>query len=107
MKVGVLGSGDVGNALGKAFITLGHEVKMGSRSAANEKAVAWARGSGPKASTGTFADAASFGEVVVLATLGVAAEDAIRAAGLEKFRGKLVIDTTNPLDFSKGAPGLA
>jgi predicted dinucleotide-binding enzyme len=74
MKVGVLGTGDVGKALGKGFIALGHEVKMGSRSAQNEKALAWAKEMGPKTSTSTFADAASFGEVVVLATLGVANE---------------------------------
>jgi predicted dinucleotide-binding enzyme len=104
MKVGVLGTGDVGKALGKGLLTLGHEVKMGSRSATNEKAVAWAKESGKKASVGTFADAASFGEVVVLATLGMANEGILRAAGPDKFRGKVVIDATNPLDFSGGMP---
>ena len=106
MKIGILGTGDVGKALGKGFITLGHEVKMGSRDAANEKALAWAREMGPKASAGTFADAAAFGEIVVLATLGEANESALRSAGPEKFRGKVVIDTTNPLDFSSGMPKL-
>jgi hypothetical protein len=57
-----------------------------------------------KAAVGTFADAASFGEVVVLATLGVANESAIKMAGLENFRGKVLVDTTNPLDFSGGVP---
>lgn len=104
MKVGVLGTGDVGRALGRAFVTLGNEVMMGSRSAANEKALAWARELGPRACTGTFADAAAFGEVVVLATLGVANEEVLRAAGPERLRGKVVIDTTNPLDFSGGVP---
>jgi predicted dinucleotide-binding enzyme len=104
MRVGILGTGDVGQALGKGFIALGHEVKMGSRDAANQKAVAWARKNGAKALAGTFADAAAFGEVVVLATLGIANENALRAAGLEKLRGKIVIDTTNPLDFSGGVP---
>ena len=104
MKIGVLGTGDVGRALGKAFITLGHEVRMGARSAANEKALAWAQEMGPKASAGTFADAADFGEIIVLATLGVANESALNGAGPERFRGKLVIDTTNPLDFSGGMP---
>jgi hypothetical protein len=56
------------------------------------------------ASVGTFADAASYGEIVVLATLGVANESALRSAGPEKLRGKVVIDTTNPLDFSGGMP---
>lgn len=104
MKVGILGTGDVGKALGKGFVTLGHDVKMGAREATNEKALAWAREMGAKASVGTFADAASFGEVVVLATLGVANESALKLAGLEKLRGKIVIDATNPLDFSAGMP---
>lgn len=104
MKVGILGTGDVGRALGKAFVTLGHDVKMGSRTAASEKALAWAGEMGSRASAGTFADAAAFGEIVVLATLGVANEEALRSAGLENFAGKLLIDTTNPLDFSGGVP---
>ena len=104
MKIGVLGTGVVGTALGKAFIALGHEVKMGSRTATNEKAAAWASEAGELASAGTFADAAGFGEIVVLATLGVANESAITSAGVDRFRGKLVIDTTNPLDFSAGMP---
>lgn len=104
MRVGVLGTGDVGRTLGSAFIALGHEAKMGSRSAAGEKASAWAREAGPRASAGSFAEAASHGEVVVLATLGVANESVLRAAGPANLAGKLVLDTTNPLDFSKGFP---
>jgi predicted dinucleotide-binding enzyme len=104
MNVGILGTGDVGRALGKGFIALGHTVKLGAREAGNDKALAWAREMGASASAGNFADAASFGEVVVLATLGVANESAIRMAGPEHFRGKLLIDTTNPLDFSAGMP---
>lgn len=104
MKIGVLGTGDVGKALGGGFVALGHEVKMGSRSATSEKALAWAKEMGAKASTGTFADVASFGELVVVATLGVASEAALIAAGPERLRGKVVIDATNPLDFSGGMP---
>ena len=104
MKIGVLGTGDVGKALGKGFLALGHEVKMGAREAGNEKAAAWAKEMGPKASAGTFADAAAFGDLVVLATLGVANESALAAAGPDRLRGKIVIDTTNPLDFSGGMP---
>ena len=104
MNVGVLGSGDVGRALGRGFLALGHRVMLGSREPENPKAAAWAKGAGAGASHGTFAAAAQFGEVGVLATLGVATEDAIRIAGPEHFRGKLVMDVTNPLDFSKGAP---
>lgn len=104
MKIGVLGTGDVGQALGTGFVMLGHEVKMGSRSATNEKALAWAREIGSKASVGTFADAAAFGDIVVLATLGVANESALKLAGPENFRSKVVIDATNPLDISGGLP---
>ncbi len=104
MKIGVLGTGEVGKTLGGAFVALGHEVKMGSRDARNEKAIAWAKELGPKASVGTFADAASFGEIIVLATQGVANDAALRSAGADRFRGKVVIDATNPLDNSKGFP---
>jgi 8-hydroxy-5-deazaflavin:NADPH oxidoreductase len=95
---------DVGKALGKGFVALGHGVKMGSREAKNEKALAWANEIGARASAGTFADAASFGEVVVLATLGVANESALTMAGPERLRGKVIVDATNPFDFSSGMP---
>jgi hypothetical protein len=104
MQIGILGTGDVGKALGSGFAALGHAVRMGAREAKNEKALAWAKTAGAKASVGTFADAASFGELVVLATLGVANESALKMAGPERLRGKVVIDTTNPLDFSGGMP---
>ena len=104
MNVGILGTGDVGKALGRGFVALGHAVKMGARDARNEKAVAWAEQAGANASVGTFSDAASFGEIVVLATLGVANESAITMAGPEHFRGKVLIDATNPLDFTGGMP---
>lgn len=104
MNVGILGSGNVGQALGRAFVTLEHRVVLGSRDAENPKGIAWAKQSGARASHGTFGQAARFGEIVALATLGVATEDAIRLAGPEHFAGKLVLDVTNPLDFSKGMP---
>jgi len=108
MKVGILGSGDVAKTLGNGFVTLGHEVRLGSRTAGHAGAAAWASGTGGKGSTGTFAEAAAFGEVIVLATLGVATPEAIRLAGAKHFDGKVVIDATNPLDFSApGAPSLA
>jgi len=102
VRVGVLGSGDVGRALAKGFAGLGHDVKVGSRDP--QKLAEWKETAGPHISTGTFAEAARFGDIVVLATLGVATEDAIRLAGIDAFDGKVVIDTTNPLDFSQGVP---
>lgn len=104
MKIGILGTGDVGRALANAFIALGHEVKMGSRDAHNEKAVEWASTSGINASTGTFADAVKFGDVVVLALLWSGAENALKLAGPENFAGKVVIDAINPLVFEPGKP---
>src|SRR6266404_383050 len=102
MKVGILGTGDVGKALGNGFRATGHEVMMGSRDANNEKAVAWAKEKG--ASAGTFADAAKFGDVVVLALLWSGTENALRLAGPGNVAGKVVIDATNPLNFPPNAP---
>jgi hypothetical protein len=99
MRVGILGTGDVGRTLASAFLALGHDVKLGSRSADNEKARNWVKQAGAKGSAGTFAEAAAFGEMVVVATLGVATEEAIRLAEPGNFAKKIVIDTTNPLAF--------
>jgi 8-hydroxy-5-deazaflavin:NADPH oxidoreductase len=104
MRVGVLGTGMVGETIASKLVELGHEVMMGSREAGNEKAVAWASGVGERASEGTFADAASFGELIVNATAGMHARDALGMAGAENLAGKTVMDTSNPLDFSKGRP---
>lgn len=107
-RVGVLGSGVVGQTLAKAFSTVGYHVKVGSRSP--EKLGSWltelqkTAPGGTSVSAGTFAEAASFGGVIVLAVLGDAAESVIELAGPEKFSNKLVIDASNPLDFSRGRP---
>ena len=104
MKVGILGTGMVGKAIASKLVELAHEVRMGSRAAGNESAVAWAAEAGEGASTGTFADAAGFGEVVFNCTAGVASLDALNAAGDINLAGKLLIDVANPLDFSQGMP---
>lgn len=104
MNVGILGTGEVGQVLASAFIELGHDVKMGSRTGDSAAARGWAEARGPKASQGTFAEASSFGELVVLAVRGLAAEAVLTSVGPSTFEGKLVIDTTNPLDFDKGMP---
>ena len=104
MKIGILGTGDVGQALGIGFANLGHEVKMGSRDPNQEKVKAWVNKAGAKASAGTFAEAAAYGELAVLCTIWTGAENAIRLAGPDHLAGKVVIDTTNPLDFSAGIP---
>jgi len=104
MRIGVLGTGLVGATLATKLVSLGHEVRMGSRDAANEKAAAWAAEAGERASTGTFRDAAEFGELVVNATGGSVSLQAVEAAGDDALRGKVLVDVSNPLDFSGGFP---
>lgn len=94
MKVGVLGSGDVAKALASGFLKHGHEVMVGSRTPGKLKD--WAEQDG-KAHTGTFFDAAAFGELVVLAVKGLSAAEALRLAGAENLADKPVIDATNPI----------
>jgi hypothetical protein len=93
MKVGILGSGDVAKALASGFLKHGHQVTIGSRSP--DKLSDWAA-QNPGAKTGTFAEAAAFGELVVLAVKGTAAADALRLAGADNLKGKTVADATNP-----------
>lgn len=104
MKIAILGTGTVGETLGTKLVSLGHDVRMGSRSARNEKALAWAAQAGPRASVGTFAEAARFAELVFNCTLGAASLEALRSAGAENLEGKVLVDVANPLDFSKGMP---
>jgi predicted dinucleotide-binding enzyme len=104
MKVGVLGTGSVGTTIGTKLVELGHAVTMGSRSATNERAAEWAASAGAGAGHGTFADAAAFGELVFNCTSGTVSLEALGAAGEENVSGKVLVDVSNPLDFSKGRP---
>ena len=104
MRIGVLGTGVVGRTLASALLRGGHEVRLGSRTAGNEAAVAWANDVGGPASEGTFADAAGFGELVINATSGAASLNALEMAGAEQLAGKVLVDVANPLDFSRGMP---
>jgi predicted dinucleotide-binding enzyme len=104
MRIGVLGTGMVGQTIATKLVELGHEVTMGARSAGNEKALEWAAGAGDAASAGSFADAAAHGELVFNCTAGTASIEALRAAGQEELRGKVLVDVANPLDFSRGMP---
>ena len=97
MKIGVLGTGMVGNAIASKLVALGHAVMMGSRTADNPKAQAWASGTGERGQIGTFADAAAFGEIVFNCTHGAASLEALRAAGAKNFDGKVVVDVANVL----------
>jgi len=104
VKLGILGTGMVGNAIGTKLVQLGHEVKMGSRTPNNEKAAEWVKANGPNASQGTFADAAAFGEIVFNCTAGTASIEALKQAGERNLQSKILIDISNPLDFSRGMP---
>lgn len=102
MKYGVLGTGDVARTIAGKLIELGHEVMMGSRTKANEKAVAWASENGDKAFCGTFADAAAFGERVFNCVQGIHALEALQAAGADHLKGKILIDQSNPYRYQDG-----
>nr|PZN29317.1 MAG: hypothetical protein DIU78_00625 [Pseudomonadota bacterium] len=104
MRVGVLGTGEVGAALGAGFVRLGHEVRMGAREPRNQRAAEWARRTGPCASLRTFAEAGAWRGLAVTATLGVWVEPAPSMAGPGRFVGKTVIDATNPLVSVGGGP---
>ena len=110
MRIAILGTGTVGQTIGTKLVQIGHEIYMGSREAANPKAITWANKENQhKDSTqkhalfGTFANAAAFGEVVFNCTLGIASLDALHQAKAENLRGKIIIDTANPLDYSTDA----
>jgi len=103
-RVGVLGSGEVGRRLAAGFSSRGHDVMIGSREPGKPELSEWLSGDGAGIKAATFADTAAHGELVVLAVLGDAAEQAIAEAGPDNFAGKVVIDAMNPLDFSGGFP---
>ncbi len=103
-KIAVFGTGMVGNTIGSKLIQLGYQVIMGSRTAANEKAAEWVNASGANALQGTFADAAKFSEIIFNCTKGEMAIEVMRQAGVENLAGKIIIDVSNPLDFSNGMP---
>jgi predicted dinucleotide-binding enzyme len=103
MKVGILGSGAVAKVLGSGFLKHGHDVTLGTR--APDKMAEWAA-QNPNAHVGGFAEAAKFGELVVLAVKGTAAVEALRAAGAANLAGKPVIDATNPIADAPPANGV-
>lgn len=103
-KIGILGSGTVAKTLGKGFIKYGYEVMLGSRD--TSKLAPWIQEVGNSAAAGSFEDAASFGEMVVLAVAGSAAVEVIELAGPQNLYGKTVIDVTNPIDAAPPQNGV-
>ncbi|MFN2438302.1 MAG: NADPH-dependent F420 reductase [Chitinophagaceae bacterium] len=104
MKIGVLGTGVVGEAIATALINKEHQVMMGSRQAGNEKAEAWKNNAGNNASAGTFAETTLYGELIFSCLNGEYALEAIGPIKTENLDGKVLIDVTNPLDFTHGMP---
>ena len=115
MRIGVLGTGMVGQVLAAKLAEAGHEVVVGTRDPAatlarqepdgygNPPFSAW-HAQHPDVKVGSFADAAAHGELVVNATAGAASLDALRLAGEANLHGKVLVDLANALDFSKGMP---
>jgi hypothetical protein len=103
MKVGVLGSGDVAKILASGFLKHGHDVTMGTRTPA--KLSEWIA-KNPKGKAGSFADAAVFADLVVLAVKGKAAAEALRLAGAQNLMGKTVADATNPIEDAPPVNGV-
>lgn len=107
MRIGILGSGDVGRSLGSGFAKKGYDVTIGTRDPRKPELTKWVKANGGHASVATFAEAAQRGDIVILATHGDATEAILDRVGPEAFAEKLVIDATNPLVFgSRGPPGL-
>jgi predicted dinucleotide-binding enzyme len=115
MKIAIFGTGMVGQTIGKKLAELGNEVMIGTRDvnktmARSEKDVygnppfsQWIK-QHSKIKLGSYAEAAAHGELIVNATAGTASLAALQAAGKDKLKGKILIDISNPLDFSKGMP---
>ncbi len=115
MNIGILGTGGVGRTLAGRLVELGHAVTIGTRDVAktlansapdamgNPPFGAW-HADHPNVKLATFAEAAAFGEIGLLAASGAAALDVLAAAGAINLAGKILIDISNPLDFSKGMP---
>lgn len=105
MRIGVLGSGSVGQVLGAGFLKHGHAAMLGTRDPKKKEVEEWVRAT-PGAHAGTFEEAARFGELVVLAVLGRAVENIIELAGPANLTGKTVIDATNPLADAPPVDGI-
>jgi len=98
MKIGVIGSGQVGRTLATALLKENHEIMLGTRDVSNPAVISWrAHPDNQNGLVGTFGEAAAFGEAIVVAVKGTKAIDALELAGLGNFSGKLVIDVTNPI----------
>ena len=99
-KIGILGSGVVAKTLGHGFLKHGYKVMLGTRDVT--KLAEWQEQSKGKGKVGSFADAAKFGDVLVLAVKGAHAKEVLKAAGARRIKDKVVLDATNPIDEKEG-----
>lgn len=104
MKIGILGSGVVGKTLAGGFIKHGYEVMAGSRSL--EKVSGWKNEISQDLKTGNFAETAAFADIIVLATKGTVAINALKLAGSDNLKGKVIMDATNPIKDSAPEKGV-
>ena len=104
MNIGILGTGIVGQTIGTRLVELDHNVKLGSRTVNNEKARAWAKRAGKRASFGSFDDAAKFGEILFNCVSGMGSLSAIDLISPVDLNNKVLIDVANPLDYTRGTP---
>lgn len=105
MKIGIIGSGVVGQVLARAFFSEGHQVQLGTRNTSKEEVVKF-KEANPGIAIGDFAATAAGGELLVLATGGSVTEEAIQLAGIENFSGKVIIDATNPISAAPPVNGV-
>lgn len=96
MKIGIIGTGIVGRTLAKGFLTLGHDIMLGTRNISKDEVKKFLSDH-DRALAGSFADAARFGDLLVIAVAGRIAKTAIEMTDLAAYKGKTVIDTTNPI----------
>lgn len=101
MNIGILGTGDVGKVLAAGFKAVGHNVMIGTRDPASGKLADWLAQAGKGVQAGTFSQAAAFGEVIVFAIGWAHAKALIDLANPANFKGKVVLDTSNPLAFER------
>ena len=104
MKIAILGTGMVGKTLATKLVELGHQIIMGSRTAKSEASQEWLRSVNGKGQIGNFGDAAAFSEIVFDCTNGANSVAALRQAGADNLRGKILIHVGNPLDTASGMP---
>jgi predicted dinucleotide-binding enzyme len=105
MKIGILGTGIVGKTIGTGLLKYGHQVMLGTRDPRKPEVEQWLQ-QNPTGAAGTFAQAAEFGELLVIATLGRVVGEVVQLAGPAHFAGKTVMDTTNPIDEKPPVGGI-